>query len=157
MRVRILFPTFLFSISLLLISCDDKVIFEENADIESGVWNIKDGKSFEFDIQDTNSLFNFYVNVRNGEEYAYSNLFVFVEMEFPNGKKSIDTLECPLADAYGNWYGRGLGKIFDNRILFRERKRFPLSGHYKVGIYQAMRTDDLPGIYDVGFRLAKSN
>jgi gliding motility-associated lipoprotein GldH len=157
MRLSFIFPLFLICISAFLVSCDDKVVFEENADIENGVWNYKDGKSFEFDIQDTNSLFNFYVNVRNGEEYAYSNLFVFVEMEFPNGKKSIDTLECPLADAYGNWYGRGLGKIFDNRILFRERKRFPLSGHYKVGIYQAMRTDELAGIYDVGFRLAKSN
>lgn len=157
MRLSFLFYFILISTSIVLVSCDDKVVFEENTSIENGVWSYKDGKSFEFDIQDTNSLFNFYVNVRNGEEYAYSNLFVFVEMEFPNGKKSIDTLECPLADAYGNWYGRGLGKIFDNRILFRERKRFPLSGHYKVGIYQAMRTDDLPGIYDVGFRLAKSN
>ncbi len=157
MRLSFLFYFILISTSIVLVSCDDKVVFEENTSIENGVWSYKDGKSFEFDIQDTNSLFNFYVNVRNGEEYAYSNLFVFVEMEFPNGKKSIDTLECPLADAYGNWYGRGLGKIFDNRILFRERKRFPLSGHYKVGIYQAMRTDDLPGIHDVGFRLAKSN
>jgi gliding motility-associated lipoprotein GldH len=63
-------------------------------------------------------------------------------------------LECPLADQLGNWYGSGLGSIFDNRVLFRERKKFPLSGHYKVDIHQAMRTDALEGIYDVGFRLA---
>jgi len=139
---------------LSLVSCDQNMVYEENKVIEGAVWKANDVKSFEFDITDTLQLYNFYVNVRNGEEYPFSNLYLFVEMEFPNGKKSIDTLECPLADQLGNWYGSGLGSIFDNRVLFRERKKFPLSGHYKVDIHQAMRTDALEGIYDVGFRLA---
>lgn len=139
---------------LSLQSCDNAVVYEETRSVESGIWNVKDFKTFEFDIEDTLKLYNFYVDVRNGEEYPFSNLYVFVEMEFPNGKKSIDTLECPLADPMGNWYGKGLGKIYDNRILFRERKKFPLSGKYKLEIHQAMRTDNLEGIYDVGFRLA---
>lgn len=142
---------------LLFSSCDDKVYFEENRPVEGAVWSVRDPKMFEFDVQDTLSLYNFYVNVRNDEAYAYSNIFLFVEMEFPNGKKSVDTLECPLADAYGNWYGSGLGKIYDQRILFRERKKFPLTGHYKVGIFQAMREPELPGVHDIGFRVAKSN
>lgn len=146
----------LLAMSLLsLASCDQNMVYEENKAVEGGVWKSNDVKSFEFDITDTLQLYNFYVNVRNGEEYPFSNLYLFVEMEFPNGKKSIDTLECPLADQLGNWYGSGLGSIFDNRVLFRERKKFPLSGHYKVDIHQAMRTDALEGIYDIGFRLAK--
>ena len=149
--------TYLFlAMSLLsLASCDQNMVYEENKAVEGGVWKSNDVKSFEFDITDTLQLYNFYVNVRNGEEYPFSNLYLFVEMVFPNGKKSIDTLECPLADQLGNWYGSGLGSIFDNRVLFRERKKFPLSGHYKVDIHQAMRTDALEGIYDIGFRLAK--
>ncbi len=143
--------------SLFLCSCDDAVFYEENQSIDGGKWSANEGKSFEFDVQDTTHLYNFYVNLRNGEEYAYRNLYLFIEMEFPNGKKSTDTLDCPLADPMGNWYGSGLGKIYDNRILFRERKRFPLSGRYKVEIFQGMRHEQLEGIYDVGFRLAKSN
>ena len=144
----------LFAITALT-SCDNDVVFEENAEIAGATWNQHDGKFFEFDIEDTLKLYNFYVNVRNSESYAYSNLYVFVEMEFPNGKKSIDTLECPLADAAGNWYGSGLGDIYDNRIkMYNEPRRFPLSGHYKIGIFQAMRTENLEGIYDVGFRLS---
>lgn len=135
-------------------SCDNAVVYEHAYPVESGVWNVKDVKSFEFNVEDTLQLYNFYVTVRNGEEYPYSNLYLFIEMEFPNGKKSMDTLECPLADPLGNWYGSGLGKIYDNRILFRERKKFPLSGNYKLEIHQAMRQDNLEGIYDVGFRLA---
>lgn len=143
--------------AIVLSSCDDKVYYEENTAIADATWSVKEPKIFEFDIQDTLQLYNFYVNVRNDESYAYSNLFLFVEMEFPNGKKSIDTLECPLADPYGNWYGSGLGKIYDQRIVFRERKKFPLSGHYKVGIFQAMREDNLQGIHDIGFRVARVN
>jgi gliding motility-associated lipoprotein GldH len=56
---------------------------------------------------------------------------------------------------------RGLGdvykrQLYDNRIIYKSRKQFPLSGHYKVSIHQAMRVNPVDGIYDVGFRLAKS-
>jgi gliding motility-associated lipoprotein GldH len=141
---------------VVLTSCDTNVVFEENTPVAGASWKAKDGVNFEFDVTDTVRLHNFYINLRNGEEYAYSNLYLFVEMEFPNGKKSIDTLNCPLADPTGRWYGSGLGDIFDNRILYRERKQFPLAGRYKVSIFQAMRTEELHGIYDVGFRVTTS-
>jgi gliding motility-associated lipoprotein GldH len=149
----------LFCIAILaiaLVGCDTNVVFEQNNAIPSASWKAKDGVNFEFDVTDTVRLHNFYINLRNGEEYAYSNLYLFVEMEFPNGKKSIDTLNCPLADATGHWYGSGLGDIYDNRILYRERKQFPLAGRYKVSVFQAMRTEELSGIYDVGFRVTTS-
>ncbi|MEN9948724.1 MAG: GldH lipoprotein, partial [Bacteroidota bacterium] len=38
---------------------------------------------------------------------------------------------------------------------FKERKKFPLAGHYRISIQQAMRTENLEGIADVGFRLSK--
>ncbi|MEZ4798668.1 MAG: gliding motility lipoprotein GldH [Flavobacteriales bacterium] len=145
---------FLAAMSVLFTACDNAVVYEQSYPVENGVWNLNDVKTFEFNVEDTLQLYNFYVTLRNGEEYPFSNLYLFIEMEFPNGKKSVDTLECPLADAMGNWYGSGLGSIFDNRVLFRERKKFPLSGNYKLEIHQAMRQDDLKGIYDVGFRLA---
>lgn len=110
---------------------------------------------FEFDINDTVSLHNFYVTLRNQERYAFSNIFLFVSLEFPNGKLNIDTLNCPLADAEGRWYGSGLGDLYDNRIIFKERRKFPMAGHYRVSIQQAMRTNQLEGIADVGFRLSK--
>jgi gliding motility-associated lipoprotein GldH len=141
----------------MLTSCEAPPVFEENKPIVDAKWNEKQPVQFEFDIQDTVRLHNFYINVRNGENYAYSNLYLFVEMEFPNGKLAIDTLSCPLADATGKWYGSGLGDIYDNRIIYRERKQFPLAGHYRVSIYQAMRNENLEGIYDIGFRLSTAN
>jgi len=144
------------AILLFFTSCDTKLAFEENKAIENAVWRANAPAHFEFEMKDTLALHNFYVNLRNGENYAYSNIFLFVEMEFPNGKKSIDTVACSLADPTGKWKGTGMGDIYDNRFLYQENKQFPLAGRYKVDIFQGMRVDELEGIYDVGFRLARS-
>lgn len=139
----------------VLTSCDNTHVFEQSQAIEQANWNANQPINFEFDIQDTVSFHNFYVTLRNQESYAYSNIFLFVSLEFPNGKLSIDTINCPLADAEGHWLGSGLGDLYDNRIIFKERKKFPMAGHYRISIQQAMRTENLEGIADVGFRLSK--
>ena len=142
-------------ITVALVSCDDNVVFDQNQTIESATWNEKNPVHFEFEVKDTTTLHNFYINLRNTEQYPFSNLFVFVELEFPNGKKSIDTVECFLADRTGKWLGSGYGSLYDNRFLYQQKKQFPMAGRYDVSIYQAMRTPELVGINDVGFRLTR--
>ena len=147
--------TFIFLLSsLLLVGCDQNVVFENNIMISPDGWKQDEVFQFEWDITDTISLHNFYVSIRNGEGYQYSNIFLFVSMEFPNGKMSVDTIDCPLADADGHWLGSGLGDLYDNRIIFKERKKFPMAGHYRITIQQAMREENLEEIHDVGFRLS---
>lgn len=140
-----------------LAGCDSNVVFEANKAIPEARWKSTEPVIFEFEVTDTVSLNNYYINLRNGDDYAFMNLYLFVKMEFPNGRKSIDTLECVLADPQGRWLGSGLGDIYDNRFLYRSLKAFPIPGDYKIEINQAMRTDELPGIYDVGFRVARSD
>lgn len=141
---------------LVFTSCDSTVIYEQNQAIDNATWKASEKVQFEFEMKDTTTLHNFYINLRNGENYPFSNIYVFVEMEFPNGKKSIDTVECYLADPTGKWIGSGTGSIYDNRFLYQHGKQFPLSGRYKVNIQQGMRVEELTGIYDVGFRVART-
>jgi gliding motility-associated lipoprotein GldH len=143
-------------IALLLASCDNNVVFEENKAIPNGVWKNTESVRFQFNVTDTVSFHDFYLNLRNGEEYDFSNIYVFMEMEFPNAKRSVDTINCYLADPSGKWLGTGLGDLYDQRFRIRNRKQFPLAGRYTVTIRQGMRVPELEGIYDVGFRLAKS-
>ena len=143
-------------VTLLLASCDNNVVFEENKSISDGVWKNTESVRFQFNVTDTVSFHDFYLNLRNGEEYDFSNIYVFMEMEFPNAKRSIDTINCYLADPSGKWLGTGLGDLYDQRFRIRNRKQFPLAGRYTVTIRQGMRMPELEGIYDVGFRLAKS-
>ena len=139
----------------LLWSCSDDAVFDGTTEIPSGYWASGEPVTFDFDTQDTVRLYDFYITLRNGEEYPFSNIFLFVDLEFPNGKHSLDTVECMLADPQGRWYGSGTGSRYYNRIRWgaKSKKAFPLAGDYSISIQQAMRTDELSGIYDVGFRL----
>jgi gliding motility-associated lipoprotein GldH len=145
------------SLLFFLTSCDKNRVFEKNEEIKDYLWDVKDVKKFEVKITDTVTPHNFFVNVRNADGYQFSNLYLFIKTIFPNGKYARDTLECILANEEGRWLGKGLGDIWDNQILFKRSKRFPLTGTYTFVIEQAMRQPKLPMVMDVGMRIEKAN
>lgn len=157
MRVnRFLIPIFL-SALLCCASCDSSRIFDDNVEIPDYSWNVDNIVKLEVDIADTAIPTNFYVNVRNAEDYPYGNLHLFIKTTFPNGQYSVDTLECVLADEKGQWLGSGMGDIYDNQIPFKRNVRFPVAGKYTFEIQHGMRVSDLPLIMDVGLRIEKAN
>jgi gliding motility-associated lipoprotein GldH len=93
--------------------------------------------------------------LRNAGNYPYSNIFLFVNTYFPSGTIDKDTVEIMLASPDGKWMGKGLGDIWDNRILFKRNVTFPEKGKYRFEISQAMRLNPLPGITDAGMRIEK--
>lgn len=147
--------------TFLLSQCADKnLVFEQNVVFNNSKWATTDRAVMEFNIDDTISQHNFYLNVRNTESYPYRNLYVFVKTTFPNGKFSKDTVGVILADATGKWLGSGNGYLsssqhLSNTIMYKYNKRFPLSGEYKVEIEQAMRVDTLEGIRNVGLKIER--
>jgi gliding motility-associated lipoprotein GldH len=137
------------------ISCDSNRVFEEHAALKEGVWNVKNQIRFTVEIPDLLSRYNMYLNVRNGTEYPYSNLFLFMNTTTPDGITSRDTLELTLADYDGRWLGSGMGSIKFSRFLFQEGVRFKQTGTYHFMLEQAMRVRDLDGIHDIGLRIEK--
>ena len=148
---------FVLCISYFLTSCDSNRVFEENKEIKDYVWKADERIVFDITITDTVSPNNLYVNIRNADDYRYSNIYVFITTTFPNGKFSKDTLECILADDKGHWLGNGLGDIWDNQIPFKKNVRFPEKGKYTIALEQAMRMNELPQIMDVGVRIEKQS
>jgi gliding motility-associated lipoprotein GldH len=132
-------------------------VFEENKKIKGSKWDAKDKLVFLTNIQDTLNGYDFFINLRQAATYPYSNIFFFVDTWFPNGKTARDTVECVLADDKGNWFGRGLGDIKENKILFKKGVRFPLKGNYVFVFQQAMRVEQLPSVLDVGLRIEKTD
>lgn len=136
-----------------LASCDQNRYFEQNIEIPQEIWSYQEIKKFDVKIEDTNSLFNFYLNVRNTTEYPFANLYVFVETTFPDSLMARDTIELQLAGRNGKWLGSGYGKYKYNQFILRKGMRFVQKGSYRFRIEQGMRTDDLEGISDIGIRL----
>jgi gliding motility-associated lipoprotein GldH len=137
--------------------CGPEPIFAESKPIETeGGWSASDVKTFRFDITDTLSKHEFFIDLRHDQTYPFSNLYLFVDFDFPNGRQRRDTVLCELADARGAWLGTGSGPVVDHRIGFLSATAFPLSGAYEISVAHAMRRDPLPGVLDVGFRLERS-
>jgi gliding motility-associated lipoprotein GldH len=151
------YTLFLLGGILSLIACSDNRIFEKNTAISDGIWEVNEKPTFEILVEDTISLYHFFVNIRNTGAYAYSNLFLFLETEYPDGQLSKDTLECFLADAHGKWLGKGSGEIIDNQILFKRNVNFPQPGPYTFRFQQGMRDFKLKEIIDIGLRIEKSH
>lgn len=107
------------------------------------------------ELADTSNLHNMFVNVRNSTSYQYSNLFLFLDIDFPDGKRVRDTLECIIADRTGRWTGSGGGRIKSNQFLFRTDVWFPQQGIYRFTFQQAMRTPLLEGITDIGLAIER--
>ena len=142
-----------FLASLLFTSCDSNRYYEQNLEIANEQWLSDESAEFVVDIMDTNSQFNFYVNVRNTNEYPYANLYVFIESTFPDSLVARDTVELQLANLDGKWLGSGFGKYKYHHFILRKAMRFVQQGSYTFKIDQGMRKQQLNGISDIGIRL----
>lgn len=147
-------PIYLFAI--FLISCGNEVFIDNDVAYESIIWDVKDKYVLSFEQPDTVSNFNFFITLRNTEDYPYRNIYVFLTTVFPDGTSLRDTINCPLADYQGKWLGKGFGGVYDNRIIYMHKSRFPQPGEYKIVMEQAMRINELPGITNVGIRIEKA-
>jgi gliding motility-associated lipoprotein GldH len=136
-------------------SCDSNRVFEEHVAIKQGLWSARNKIQFDVTISDLVSRYNVYLNVRNGQEYPYSNLYLFLDTKFPDGQVARDTVELTLADYDGRWLGSGMGSVKFSKFLFQKGVQFKQAGNYTFNLEQAMRVNALKGIYDIGLRIEK--
>lgn len=144
---------YLFLGIVALYACDNSRVYEAYRPIADEGWDKDSVLVFDVKIEDTISLNNIYINLRNKSAYPYCNIYFFIKATNPSGDFAIDTLEYMLTDDYGRWLGKGFSKIIDNRLAYRKQVRFPESGTYKFEIQQGMRMYVLPEISDVGLRI----
>ncbi|WP_297333834.1 gliding motility lipoprotein GldH [Flavobacterium sp.] len=158
--MKIRHSIFLFAALLLFCSCDKKRVFDEYKEFD-GTWNKDSIVSFEFEQQDTVRLYNMFINIRNNNDYPFSNLYLIVEMQEPGTDVTqVDTLEYQMAEADGTLLGEGMTDIKESKLWYKEKQRFPTPGKYKVNIQQAVReagqvpgVQELEGVMEVGFRI----
>jgi len=156
------FLLILIIVSVSLMSCDKKRVFDEYQSIPNK-WN-KDS-IITFNLQNIDSIenYNLFINVRNNSDFAFSNLFLIAQIQFPEGKVITDTLEYQMATPNGQWLGTGFGSIKENKLWYKENFGFNEAGEFKVSIQQAMRKnrseqgiENLEGVTQVGFRIEKT-
>jgi gliding motility-associated lipoprotein GldH len=143
-------------LAIVTLACNRNVVFEKNEAIVGHSWDIGDTLSFIAHIPDSAVFYDIYINVRNGGAYAYSNLFLFLQVQAPSGGQVTDTVEIALANNRGEWFGKGLGDMFFLSAPYRHNVKFALPGIYQFRMVQGMREQSLEEIYDMGLRIEKS-
>lgn len=155
---KFFYPVLVVAVACLM-SCDKDRVFDEYESIPNG-WN-KDS-IITFNLQNLDSVkgYDLFINIRNNNEFPYSNLFLIAQIQFPQGKVITDTLEYQMATPAGEWLGTGFGDVKENKLWYKEDVKFTEPGQYKVSIQHAMRKsgseegiEDLQGITEVGLRI----
>ncbi|WP_353777041.1 gliding motility lipoprotein GldH [Winogradskyella sp. 3972H.M.0a.05] len=157
-------------ISLLLVcfACDSNQIFDAYESFPNK-WHKDEVVSFSMTPPDSTQAYNLYVNIRNNNDYRFNNLFLIVELNYPNGKAIKDTLKYKMAAPDGTLLGTGFSDVKENKLWYKGYESpfvFNETGEYTINIQHAMRengkvdgVENLEGITDVGFRVEsiKSN
>lgn len=131
-------------------------IFNEVEKIPDGKWNKDNIIEYNVPVNDTLNGYDIQIHLRNDFNYNYRNIWMFIETSAPNGNVLRDTVEFFLADQSGKWLGKSLGNVNEILLDYKKNIRFPASGIYHFKIEQAMRTDELESIMDIGLRIKKT-
>ena len=139
-----------------IISCSPKEIFFHFHSFTNAEWTRDNPAVFNVEIEDNSQPYNVSIELRNNNDYPFSNIWLFVDYKMPDGSSRVDTVGADLADIYGKWYGKGLS-LYNLSIPYETSFLFPDTGTYVFSIRQGMRIDPLKGISDVGLKVSKKS
>lgn len=144
--------------AVTLVSCDKSRVFDDFHSVGSA-WHRDSIVSYNLPKLDTTKSYDLFVNLRTSNKYPFSNLFLIVALEQPDGMTKVDTLEYQMAEPDGTMLGNGFSDIKESKLYYKEKMKFK-TGKYRVQIKQAVREtgkvdglQELPGITEVGFRI----
>lgn len=136
------------------VSCTNSSIYDGFITHPQKGWHQDSVIAFEVDIKDTNTRYEITLTLRNNNNYPYSNLFLFRQIQTKAGVEFYDTAQYLLADKYGKWLGKGVGALKTSEYLYKNQAlRFAKMGTYTFTLQHGMRDEWLTGIEDVGLRL----
>ena len=141
---------------LLLSACGPEIIFEEKQEISPAGWTYADTLDYQFEISDTQQLYNIFLQLEHTTAFATQNLYVKIYTGFPDGKRLSQELSVELADKIGRWLGDCRGEHCTLDIPLQTKAYFNQPGQHSFTLEQYMRTSPLPGISAATLRLEVS-
>lgn len=146
----------IFSLLILYTGCNKKnILFNDYYDLPESTWSFKDSICFPWNVNDTSAVYDINLQLRASSSYKWSNIYVFSDVYFPNGKARRDTFEFFLANSKGHWVGDKSGLIIDYNYPIYKRIKLPLNGEYRFCFQQAMRDTVLKEVLNVGIKITR--
>src|SRR5690625_6464818 len=97
---------------------------------------------FEIKGLDSIQKYDLFINLRNTNQYEYSNIYLITTMNFPYGKVIEETLEYQMAFPSGEWMGEGIEEVKSSKLWYKKNIRFEEQGTYHFEIQHAIRKNN---------------
>lgn len=136
---------------VLLSSCSNKNLIHKHKDIPNEKWDYNYQVPFNFSIKDTARTYHVYFHLRINANYPYSNIWIKSIEKRPDNNQSDKMIDIKIANNEGVWLGKGLGDIYDYKILIEENKKFRMAGAYRYSFKHELRVKEVEGVMDIGF------
>lgn len=145
-----------FASLLILFSCDNARVYQQQVDFPEKAWLINNRPRFDFEIKNHTQNYNIYYTVRNSLEFPYSRMFVNYSLQDSSGIEIRKNLLS--AYLFDQKTGRpegdsGLGDLFDHRFPIVTDFHFDKPGIYSITLEQFNRQDTLQGVLAIGVRV----
>lgn len=147
--------TFLITLFTLLFffGCKEDFYFEESKELPSSQWTYQDTLNFTFQVVDTSTIYNLYLDIDHATEYPFQNVYLKVATRFPSGKRIKEQLPINFAEKTGRWYGKCDSEWCKLRVNLQQGAFFNELGDHTITLEQFMRVDPLPGIKGLSIKL----
>jgi gliding motility-associated lipoprotein GldH len=134
------------------------VVYSAYEDIPDGMWYIDNTPTFKVEISDTTQKYNVYYLVRNSLQYPYYNLYISKKIKDPTGLEISNRMDelFMTNEITGKPYGKGLGDLFDHKIMILGNHTFEKQGIYEFKFTQFMRQNPLPFVLSMGISVEKA-
>ena len=139
----------------ICISCGKAPFYEKAVSFEGKEWKRDLKPSFKVDIEDIDQAYDFTLSLRTTTDYKYSNLWIFLKTEAPDGTSAREPFEIVLANPDGSWIGNKSGTIVETPLYFNKRK-LPLKGTYKFTVEQGITNSEVNEVLDISFIVEKA-
>ncbi|MFT5778911.1 MAG: gliding motility-associated lipoprotein GldH [Crocinitomicaceae bacterium] len=148
LRNKVLF----IAVSALLFSCGEQPFYEKVYSFDGREWPQDVKPSYEVDFQKIDVEYDFTLSLRTSIDYQYSNLWVFMKTETPDGTTAREPFQIKITNDDGSWIGENSGSIVTTQLYFR-RRQMPIKGIYKFTLEQGITESKIDEVIDLSFRV----
>lgn len=148
---RLLYLTLLL---LLLGACNEHTVYHQFRSLPTDGWRPTDTLSFDVAVSDSATQYDLLLQLRSRNNYPYRALSLRITCTGPDSLPCYrQDLSVPLADSTGRFTGHGAGTLY--QYTFPGGK-LPISnpGTYHIRIHHLLHDSLLPGINDIGIKIA---
>lgn len=107
---------------------------------------------YEMQYADSALTYDISLSIRHDNYYSYRNLWLFVDYISSDSTINRDTINCELADEFGNWYSSGFGTLYQYEQKLRSGVR--PADVSRIVVWQGMRKDTINHLSNVGITVS---